>query len=98
MDKTLQLLGLAMRAGKVVSGEESVLREVRAQAVYLVILAIDIASTTEKRLTDKCRSYRIPLIKYGTRFQLGQAIGKGERVVLAIREPGFTRAIQKSVQ
>jgi ribosomal protein L7Ae-like RNA K-turn-binding protein len=98
MDRTLQLLGLAMRAGKVISGEESVLREVRAKAVYLVILANDVAPTTEKKLTDKCRSYQIPLLKYGTRVQLGQAIGKGERVVLAIREPGFTRAIQKSVQ
>lgn len=98
MDKTLQLLGLAMRAGQVISGEESVLREVRAKAVYLVILANDVAPTTEKKLTDKCRSYQIPLLKYGTRVQLGQSIGKGERVVIAIREPGFTRAIQESVQ
>ena len=38
MNKFLQLLGLAMRAGKVVSGEELVIREIRSGKAQLVIL------------------------------------------------------------
>lgn len=41
MNKFLQLLGLAMRAGKVVSGEELVIREIRSGKAQLVILAED---------------------------------------------------------
>ena len=49
MNKFLQLLGLAMRAGKVVSGEELVIREIRSGKAQLVILAEDAKKNTEKK-------------------------------------------------
>ena len=49
MNKFLQLLGLAMRAGKVVSGEELVIREIRSGKAQLVILAEDAAKKTRKK-------------------------------------------------
>lgn len=98
MNKLLATLGLAMRAGKVISGEELVLREVRSGKAHLVLLATDAAKNIEKKMTDKCSTYQVPIIRYGTRQELGNAIGKAERVVIAITDPGFTRSIQKLVQ
>ncbi|MBA4494371.1 YlxQ family RNA-binding protein [Paenactinomyces guangxiensis] len=98
MNKLYQLLGLAMRAGKIISGEYLVLREVRSGKVHLVLLATDAAKNTEKKITDKCFTYKVPIIRYGTRQELGKAIGKVERVVIAVTDPGFARSIQKFVQ
>ncbi|TCS92546.1 YlxQ family RNA-binding protein [Hazenella coriacea] len=98
MNKLFSLLGLAMRAGKIVSGEELVLKEVRSGKAQLVLLAIDAAKNTEKKVSDKCSTYQIPILRYGTRHELGNAIGKAERVVIAITDSGFSRSMQKLVQ
>lgn len=98
MNKLLQSLGLAMRAGKLVSGEELVVREIRSGKAKLVVIANDAAKNTEKKVLDKCHSYQIPVIRFGTRNDLGRAIGKMERVVLAITDPGFAKMIQRLVQ
>ncbi|MEQ6375367.1 YlxQ family RNA-binding protein [Bacillaceae bacterium S4-13-58] len=84
-----QLLGLAFRAGKIVHGEESILREVQSQKAKLVILADDAGPNTSKRLMDKCKYYRVPLFRSMDRQQLGNAIGKHERVALCIIDEGF---------
>ncbi len=98
MNRVIQLIGLAMRAGKVVSGEELVLREIRSGRARLVVLATDAAKNSEKKITDKCSTYNVPILRYGTRQELGNAIGKAERVVLAVTESGFARSIQNLVQ
>jgi ribosomal protein L7Ae-like RNA K-turn-binding protein len=97
MNKLRQLIGLAMRAGKIVSGEEQVLREVRSGNAQIVILTFDAAKNSEKKIVDKCTTYKVPLLRYGTRQELGKAIGKAERVVIAVTDPGFSRAMQKLV-
>ncbi|MCS1351278.1 YlxQ family RNA-binding protein [Mechercharimyces sp. CAU 1602] len=95
MDKKKQLLGLAMRAGKVVSGEENVIRAIRAGRAHLVCLSADASANTGKKLQDKSSYYEIPLITFPSRDELGEAIGKPSRVVVAITDPGFARALLK---
>lgn len=97
MNKFTQRLGLAMRAGKIISGEELVLREVRSRKAKLVILSLDAAKNVEKKVTDKCTTYGVPLIRVGTRQELGLAIGKPERVVIAILDQGFAHMLQESL-
>ena len=98
MSKLLKTLGLAMRASKVISGEEFVLKEIRSGKAKIVILTTDAAKNVDKKITDKCRTYKVPLIRYGTRRELGNAIGKAERVVVAITDSDFTLLIQRLVQ
>ncbi len=87
--KVLQLLGLATRAGKVVTGEELVVREIQGRRAHLVILAEDVSSNTMKKVTDKCSFFNVERHVWGSREELGHAIGKESRVVLAITDAGF---------
>ncbi len=96
MNKFLQQLGLAMKAGKVVSGEEPVLQEIRSGKACLVLLAQDAKKNMEKKITDKCCYYNVPLVRCGNREQLGKAIGKEKRVVVAVSDQGFARLLMKS--
>lgn len=89
----MSLLGLANRAGKVVSGEEQVIKQIRNGKANLVLLSQDASKNTTKRIQDKCSYYQVPLFSVDSRDQLGQAIGKDTRVVVAISEEGFAKKL-----
>ena len=93
MDKLLNYLGLAMRSGNLVSGDGAVLKAIRCGQAMAVVLARDAANNAKKKFADKCAFYRVPLIEYGSREQLGRSIGKHERVVLAVTDQGLARMI-----
>ncbi|WP_124727542.1 YlxQ family RNA-binding protein [Staphylospora marina] len=97
MNKAMNMLGLAMRAGRLVTGEEAVLAAIRSGAAKLVWLSEDAAGNTKKRVTDKCNHYRVPLIQASDRHELGHAVGKSERVVVAVTDEGFARSLTKLV-
>lgn len=96
-NKTLSMLGLAKRAGKVVSGEFSVEKAVRSGKAYLVIVAEDASANTRKNFTDMCTYYKLPLIFTGTKEALGHAIGCEVRASVAVTDSGFAQSIEKSV-
>ncbi|MFC5401980.1 L7Ae/L30e/S12e/Gadd45 family ribosomal protein [Cohnella soli] len=88
-NKALSRLGLAMRAGKLISGEEIVLKAVRSGEAKLVLLAADASDNTTKKVKDKCNSYGVRLLIGHSRFELGSAVGKPERVLFAVTDRGF---------
>lgn len=92
-NKTLSQLGMAMRAGKLITGDEIVLKAVRQRKAFLVILAADASDNTKKKFRDKCNTYGIQLAEAFDRQQLGKAIGKPERVVLAVTDVQFGKMI-----
>lgn len=94
-NKFFSNLGLCMRAGKLVTGDEGVLKEVRSGEAKLVILAEDASDNTRKKFQDKCQYYGVPLMELGSRSELGDAIGKAERVILAVTDAGFAKMLQK---
>jgi ribosomal protein L7Ae-like RNA K-turn-binding protein len=92
--KVAQMLGLAMRARKLISGEELVVQAVRNGQAKLVLLAADASANTVKKITDKCRHYQVPCYSPGDRFELGSAIGKDARVTLAVTDSNLAERIQ----
>lgn len=94
--KALNLLGLAMRAGKLITGEEMTLKEVRAQKTKLVILASDAGKNTQKKLRDKSSFYEVPLTEAFTAEEISQAIGK-PRMVVGILDAGFAKKVQELI-
>lgn len=86
-----QLLGLAARARKVISGEELVIKEIRSGKAKLVLLASDASANTSKKIKDKCAYYNVECLVLGDRYDLGHATGKETRVSLAIMDAGFAK-------
>ncbi|MGV3464701.1 MAG: YlxQ family RNA-binding protein [Heyndrickxia sp.] len=91
--KAMSLLGLANRARKVISGEELVLKEIKSSRAKLVLLSNDAAPNTSKRIQDKCLFYKVPVVMIDNREELGSAIGKEARVVVAISDAGFAKKL-----
>jgi ribosomal protein L7Ae-like RNA K-turn-binding protein len=88
-------LGLAMRAGKLTTGDTGVMEAIRKGDAKLVVLAQDASDNAKKKYKDKCSHYGVTLMEYGSREELGASIGKAERVVLAVTDPGFAKMIGK---
>ncbi|WP_099158137.1 L7Ae/L30e/S12e/Gadd45 family ribosomal protein [Virgibacillus ndiopensis] len=91
----LNMVGLAYRARKCSLGEETIIKDIQQKRARLVLLASDIGPQTKKKLTDKCKTYEIPfVIVEDDRNVLSNAIGKTQRVAIAILDAGFATKIK----
>ena len=97
-NKVLSLLGLAMRGRNLVSGEFQTLEAIKKGSAMLVIIATDASANTKKLFTDKCSYYEVPVLQYGTKEELGRAIGKDLRSSLGICDAGLADAIIKQLE
>lgn len=92
--KSANLLGLALRAGKLVTGEELVLREIRRQQVVCVVLATDAGYHLTKTIQDKCLYYKIPYLQIFTAAEISAALGR-KRSVCGICDQGFAKRLRE---
>ena len=96
--KYFNCLGIATRARRVVTGEDLAVREVQTGKANLVIISSDASANTMKKITDKCTFFNVEKHVFGSREDLGHAIGKESRVVLAIMDAGFAGKLSESPQ
>ncbi|MCM1102166.1 MAG: ribosomal L7Ae/L30e/S12e/Gadd45 family protein [Clostridium sp.] len=97
-NKVLSLLGLAMRGHNLVSGEFQTLEAVRKGSAMLVIISQDASANTKKLFTNKCSFYGVPVREYGTKDELGRAIGKDMRSSLGVCDAGLAEAVIKQME
>ena len=91
-NKVLSYLGLATRAGRVVSGEFCVEKSVRQRRARLVLVSEDASENSRKNFRNLCTYYKVPLYFFGSREELGAACGKEARVSAAIEDEGLANA------
>ena len=89
------MLGLAMKAGKVVSGEFATDKRVKSGKAWLMIVSEDASDNTKKMFRDKSSFYEVPYYEIGSKEELGHAMGKEMRASLALTDPGFSNSICK---
>lgn len=92
--KVLNLLGMAMKAGKLVTGEDLTLKEIRKEQAKVVLVAVDASEKTKKKISDKCRHYQTPFVVHFTKAELSQAIGK-DRTICATTDNGFGKKFRE---
>lgn len=96
--RVLGTLGLAKKAGRIVSGEFMTERAIRDGNARLVIVAGDASGNTKKKFADSCKYYHVPYTEFGDKEQLGSAIGKEFRASLAVTDQGFAATIGKNLE
>lgn len=97
-NKVFSLLGLATRAGRAVSGEFMTEKAVKDGSAALVIVATDASANTTKNFRDMCAFYEVPCFSYGTKEELGHAMGKEMRASLAVIDDGFAKSLRKHLE
>lgn len=94
-NKVKNLLSMAQRAGKLVSGDFIVEREIKRKKVSLLFMASDIANNNKKKYEELSSAFMIPTYSLFTKDELGQIIGKARRVIVAVEDHGFAKTLLK---
>lgn len=94
-NKILGLIGLAMKAGKVSFGADSVEENILKKKVKLVIISEESSERTKNKFITICEKYNIPIIIYGDIESLSKSIGKSNKAIVGIKDINFAESIQK---
>ena len=95
MKRVHGMLGLAMKAGKVVIGTEQVIAFLQKGKLELVLLSGSASEGTKKKIISKCEFYKTRLEKVDIDTdELGRLLGKTYTpAVVGITDENFSRAI-----
>ena len=98
MNKVLNYLSLARKAGLAELGEEPVGAVSRAGKAYLVVVAADASDHTWRRAKSYVAGTQQQCIRLGaTKAEMGIAIGRQELAVAAITDPAMALAMVQAL-
>ena len=64
MDRVFSMIGLAQKAGTVVSGEFATEKAVKTGKAFLVIVSDAASDNTKKMFRNMCTFYEVPMYSY----------------------------------
>lgn len=91
--KLLSLIGLAKKAGKIITGEDGCETAIRSGQATLVLVATDASNNTKKKFTNKTTFYKVPLYSIFTKDEMSEAIGAQNRATIVVADAGFTKSM-----
>ena len=94
-DKTLNLLGLAVRARKVQSGESTVLSIISKYPNSVIFLASDAGGNITKKIQDKANTYHCTIIHRYSKDDLSKAMGQPHRTLALCTDQGFNKTFKE---
>ena len=98
MKRFFGMVGMAMRAGKIVVGCDVICTALAKGGIKLVLIASDASDATKKRLSNKTKFYNVPAIEAPVEAdRLGALIGKTYApAAIAVSDAGFAEEIKRA--
>jgi len=93
MDNKLNTLGLCKRAGKLVTGFDSVVAEIRKCSG--VLITRDLSEKSKKEITYHCEKHRRKLVEIDYTMEDIQSILNRKTGIIAILDKGFFESLTK---
>lgn len=91
------MLSLCQKAGKMVSGEVSVEKNIQSGTALYVIVPKDASDNTIEKFKNKTEYYEIDFCVFGEKDMLSQSIGKVNRTVFGITDDNFAKKIKEYI-
>ena len=92
-----RLLGLCMKAGRLLSGSEQIKTAVKDGKGILLILAEDSSERTKEEYIRLAKLSGITWRIFGEKEKLGHAVGKGIRAAILISDRGFGTSLLQRI-
>ena len=93
MSKISSILGLASKAGQLITGTAGVEEAIRKHKVSLVICAADLSPKTVKNFRYLCEREKIDFLSFGLRTELSGWIGRPGRGIIGVVSRQFSGVI-----
>lgn len=98
MDRVLNMVGLAQKAGRLAVGEEPTGAAARAREARLILVASDAAENSVRRVRHFADAGQCLWCRIGAeKDALGRAVGRSSCAMLAVTDIGFASAIAKKL-
>ena len=99
LERTLRYIGIAKKAGRLVTGTPAVCDALRRREGDAVFMACDVSDSTEKRLADKCSFYGARLYRLGaSASELAHVSGKtGAVAAVMITDAGLSASAKQTL-
>ncbi|HEY8499560.1 MAG TPA: ribosomal L7Ae/L30e/S12e/Gadd45 family protein [Clostridia bacterium] len=97
-DKVYSFMGLAMKAGRLVSGGETCERAIKSGNVFLLVVSEDASDNTVKKFEDACKRREIPFYQFGKKEAIGRLLGKKIRSVVAVTDIQLARNLRRLIE
>lgn len=94
-NKILGLIGLAMKAGKICFGADSVEENIEKRKVKLLIIAEDSSERTKNKFIEKGQKQNIPIIIDSNIEEISKTIGKSNKAIIGVKDINFAKSIQE---
>ena len=91
--KFLQFLGIANRAGALISGTLLCEKALKKKQGKLLLLATDVAPEVAEKMRYLAHVADIPIIKAYPKAALGEAIGKSQRAAIIVTDDGLANRL-----
>ena len=98
MIKVYNLLGLMQRAGKLITGEDLIIKNLKNKKIKLLVIAEDCGVNTKKKLEDKSNFYGVEHIEFSNIENISIAIGRDNRVAVGITDNGFIKKFKQLIE
>ena len=96
--KIASYLGLARRAGKLLSGYRTCAGSIGKGSIKLIILAEDTSQNTKDKFVSLCGRHGIPCKNYASTDALSDMTGLSGRGIYGITEVNFAEAMVKEIE
>lgn len=93
----LNILGIAMKAGRVDLGDEQVSSAARAHSARLIILASDAADNTARRIRNLPGNGKVVTVPF-TKAELGTVLGKTSCAAASISDARLAKALLEKLE
>jgi ribosomal protein L7Ae-like RNA K-turn-binding protein len=93
-DRVISFISLANKAGKVISGSDSVLDAFRKGSPELLLLATDISPESAEKFIAAARKSKVEVYYLLSKDRLGASLGKELRSAAAIVQSGFVTTLR----
>lgn len=92
-----QFLGLAQKAGRILSGSDQIREGLKHKKGTLLLIAEDASERTSGEYRALAEQYRIDWRIFGEKEKLGRALGKGVRTAVLLTDSGFGNAVREKL-
>ena len=93
-DRTLGFLGMAARAGAIVTGTDRVREAARGEGLRLVLLATDASENSREKLVPLLTARGISHVIRYERNELGAAVGRGPLSAVGVLDRALADRLQ----
>lgn len=95
MNKALNFISLAQKAGKVKTGEYLSMKAVKEGTAHLVVIACDTSEKSKSRIIKLCDAFDCKTAVFGSKAELGHFTGAHSKSVICLTDEGFSKALLK---